>query len=249
MLIEPGDALACRINAHRHQWNGVICSNPTNWNCGNSAANFRENVCEMDNPKCIHLHIFAPNSPKFITPDSTVMKLVSERPQILQDQLLFFYGPRFNASSGIIPGIPEEILYGAYRVKNSHLDSDISWNQHVVIEPYPEDWVIFPHNLIRRPYTQFVEGIHYFKSMNATGTLDAVRDALKLARPDNTWTVAQQARLQRFAESLEGWQAVARKRMQQEAKYEPNIAPANNYLLSATTSWTLFCATTSWTLN
>lgn len=224
MLIEPGDAFACRINAHRHQWNGDICSNPASWNCGNPATNFRENVCGMGNPKCIHLNIFSTNTPKFITPDRTVITLLTERPEILHDQLLFFYGPRFNLSSGIIPG--DEFFYGAYRVNNSYLDT---WNDQVIIEPYPEDWVIFPHNLVRRPYTQVIEGINYFKSINAAVTLDLVREALKLTRDDTTWTVAQKTRLERFVESLEGWQDAARKRMQHEAKYAPNLAPANNF--------------------
>lgn len=229
MLIEPGNVFACRINAHRHSWNGEICSNPINWNCGNSAPSFRENVCDRGISRCSHMRIFEAVSPRFVTPDASVTKLVLQRPDLLDDQLLFFFGSKFNLTSGLLPGYQEEVLYGAYRIKRCFVEGEGSWKQ-AVIEPYPEDWAIFPLNQVRRPWTGTIQGITYFKPMGVAAILDAVREAEKIARADTAWPGHLKLRVERFSEKIELWLATAEKNLQNQAPFQAEIEPPKSYL-------------------
>lgn len=228
-MIEPGNVFACRINAHRHSWNGEICSNPINWNCGNSTPTFRENVCDRGISRCSHLRIFEAVSPHFLTPDASVTKLVLQRPDILDDQLLFFFGPKFNLTSGLLPGLQDEVIYGAYRIKRCFVEEEGSWKQ-AVIEPYPDDWAIFPPNQVRRPWTGTIQGITYFKPMGVSAILDAVREAGKIARADTAWPEHLKLRVERFSEKIELWLATAEKKLQNQTPYQPEIEPPKRYL-------------------
>ena len=122
MPVESGNVFATKMNSHRHQWNGTICSQPQSWNCG-ADSTFRENFCDTGVPRCFHLDVFKPSSPRFFTPDSTVVLAVQQQPKIFDDQLLVFYGGRFGAQQGILPGDYEQTLLGFYRVKHASLDT------------------------------------------------------------------------------------------------------------------------------
>jgi hypothetical protein len=114
-------------------------------------------------------------------------------------------------------------------MKRCFFEGDGSWKQ-AVIEPYPEDWVIFPPNQVRRPWTGTIQGISYFKPMGVSAILDAVREAEKIARADAAWPEHLKLRVKRFSEKIELWLASAEKNLQNLAPYQPEIEPPKSYL-------------------
>ncbi|WP_224984223.1 hypothetical protein [Geomonas agri] len=175
------------------------------------------------------MRIFDAVSPRFITPDASVTKLVSQRPELLDDQLLIFFGPKFNLTSGILSGPSDEVIYGGYRIQRCYIEGENSWRQ-AVIEPYPEDWAIFPPNQVKRPwFGGTIPGINYFKPMGISAILDAVREAEKVARADTAWTEHLKLRVLRFSDQIEHWLAIAEKQLQSLTPYQPETEPPKTY--------------------
>ena len=210
MNIEPGDAFAIRINSHRHLWNGQICASPIQWNCG-APDNFRELQCEHGKERCFHLNVFAPGVPRVIIPDPSVERLLGNNPAFLDDQILFFYGGKFDLRRGRSQ-TPELVLYGAYRVKSARIETN-GVNQSVVIEPYADGWAIFPRNLVRKPpMAPAMEGVTYLNRISQMSVLRAFDEALSEAQAltgSEAMSPSHLERLVNFHASLDAWLDVA----------------------------------------
>jgi AAA domain (dynein-related subfamily) len=206
MRLESGNVLAAKMNAHRHQWNGTICSQPQSWNCGADAA-FRANFCDANVPRCFHVDVFKPNSPRFLTPDSSVVMAVQQQPKIFDDQVMAFYGGRFGVQQGIAPGDYEQTLLGFYRIKHAILDTTRT-PLRLIIEPHADAWAIFPRMHLRPATLRSVSGVAYLKQMRSKGLKDAVAEALEAAPSlpkSDGWSSELQRRLQRAGEMLPSW--------------------------------------------
>lgn len=206
MRLESGSVLAAKMNSHRHQWNGTICSQPQSWNCG-ADATFRANYCDSGVPRCFHLDVFKPNAPRFFTPDSSVVLAVQQQPRLLDDQILVFYGGRFGTQQGIAPGDYEQTLFGFYRVRHASLDTSRTPHR-LVIEPHADAWVMFPRTHLRPTALRAVPGVAYLKQLRIKGLKDAIDEALEAADSQakaDGWTPDLQRRLQRAGESLPAW--------------------------------------------
>jgi hypothetical protein len=206
MRVDSGNVVAAKMNAHRHQWNGTICSQPQSWNCG-AEPDFRANFCDAGVPRCFHLDVFKPSGPRFFTPDSSVVLAVQQQPKLFDDQVLVFYGGRFGAQQGIASGDYEQTLYGFYRVKHASLDATRT-PYRLVVEPHADAWAVFPRMYLRPSALRPIQGVAYLKQMRAKGLKDAVDEALEAAgsfAKSDGWSIELQRRLQRAGDALPGW--------------------------------------------
>jgi hypothetical protein len=218
MSIEPGDAFAFTVNSHRHQWNGQICSNAAHWQCGSPNA-FREGSCDRGVEKCFHLWLFAADDPRFITPDVALAQAFAENSNLLDDQICFFVGQKFNANEGRKLGATEQVLYGAYRVKRAYLETTgFNSKPQLVLEPYHDGWALFPENTVRKPATPVaLDGISYLRRINARSAVEAVREAVIAGKDAPTvdgWSGQWQKRLERFADAYDAWCQTAKEKME-----------------------------------
>lgn len=215
MNIEPGDALAIKINSHRHQWNGQICTNPMQWSCG-APEEFREANCARGKDRCFHQGVFAAGTPKVVLPDRSVVQLFGNNVALLDDQILFFMGSKFDARAGRSPGTWDQTLYGVYRVKRASIET-LSTVQNVVIEPYPDGWAVFPRNMVRKPpISPAFDGVAYLNRISRMAARQAIMDALSAAEDNFGSDVLSPSlveRLNRFADSFDDWTETARKNM------------------------------------
>jgi hypothetical protein len=206
MRLESGNVVAAKMNAHRHQWNGTICSQPQSWNCG-ADATFRANVCDAGVPRCFHLDVFRPNSPRFFVPDTSVVLAVQQQPSLLDDQVLVFYGGRFGMQQGIAPGDYEPTLFGFYRVKHANLDTART-PYRLVVEPHADGWAMFPRTNLRPAALRPIQGVAYLKQMRAKGLKDSISEALEAAESlptSDAWGSDFQKRLLRARDALPDW--------------------------------------------
>lgn len=206
MRVETGNVVVAKMNAHRHQWNGGICSQPQSWNCGADGA-FRESFCDAGVPRCFHLDVFKPGAPRFITPDNSVLLAVQQQPRIFDDQVMVFYGGRFGAQQGIALNDYEQSLFGFYRVKHASLDATRTPHR-LIVEPHSDAWAIFPRMHLRPSALRAVPGVAYLKQMRAKGLRDAIDEALDAAESlpkSEGWSSELQRRLQRAGDALPGW--------------------------------------------
>ena len=206
MRVESGNVVAAKMNAHRHQWNGAICSQPQSWNCG-AEATFRANFCDTGVPRCFHLDVFKLSSPRFFTPDSSVVLALQQQPGLFDDQVLVFYGARFGVQQGIAPGDYEQTLFGFYRVEHASLDTSRT-PYRLVVEPHVDAWAIFPRMHLRPSALRAIPGVAYLKQMRAKGLKDAVDEALDAAESlpkSDGWSSELQRRLQRAGDALPSW--------------------------------------------
>lgn len=206
MRVESGNVVAAKMNAHRHQWNGTICSQPQSWNCG-VVPDFRATNCDAGVPKCFHLDVFKPSGPRFLTPEKSVMEAVQQQPRLFDDQVLVFYGGRFGTQQGVAPGDYEQTLFGFYRVKHASLDTARTPHR-LVVEPHAESWAMFPRMHLRPAALRTILGVRYLKQMRAKGLKDAIDEALEAAESlpkSDGWSIELQRRLQRVGDALPGW--------------------------------------------
>lgn len=205
MHLDPGNVLAAKMNAHRHQWNGSICSQPQSWNCG-ADANFRESFCASGTPRCFHLDVFKSNAPRFVTPDARVIQAVQEQPHLFDDQVVVFYGGRFGSQQGIASGDYDQALYGLYRIKSAKLDATRTPHR-LVIEPHTDGWAMFPRANLGPVTVRSVPGVTYLKQLRAKSLIDTIGQALDEigAHKLEGWTADHEKHLRRASEQLPKW--------------------------------------------
>lgn len=205
MRLETGNVLAVKMNAHRHQWNGSICSQPQSWNCGADAA-FRENFCATGVPRCFHLDVFKPNGPRFVTPDARVIQAVQEQPQLFDDQVLAFYGGRFGSHQGIASGDYDQALYGLYRVKHAKMDTARTPHR-LLVEPHTDGWAMFPRVNLGPVTVRSVPGVAYLKQLRARTLLEAIEQSLDEigSQKVDGWNADHEKHLRRAKEHWPKW--------------------------------------------
>jgi hypothetical protein len=211
MGIEAGAAFAIKINAHRSMWDGKICSKPTEWNCG-APINFRESTCAAGRDYCFHINVFAGPRPRALVLESTVQALLADNPKIFDDQILFFYGTRFDQTRGIQTSGPETVVHGAYRVKSARLEISGTLRQ-VVIEPYEDGWAMFPQNRVRKfrtpPAFEGVTYLGYSPHADIYRYFDTALEEARTVSGSTGFGDEHMARVLAFRESLDDWIAIA----------------------------------------
>lgn len=208
--LEPGSAIQCIINGHRHGWNGSICTGAAIWSCG-APKEFREDNCSRGNPKCFHLQAFDAWGAHITIDDKVAGWALEGEPKAFDDQLMLFSGKPFSEPRGIREGIAgEPILYGVYRVQRvEKREAGHTWLLWDVY-PYPDGWIRLDMLRVRAPYARKIDG-PYLKEVERNGVTRVFRDAVERANglSDTEFTSDQRSRLRQFSASLEEWMDLA----------------------------------------
>ncbi|RMD82254.1 MAG: hypothetical protein D6815_09690 [Candidatus Dadabacteria bacterium] len=202
--IKPGNALLCRINAHRSRWNGQICEEASAWNCG-APQDFRDEYCEAGNPRCFHIYVFAAHEPHLIIDDKGAGWIFSRDPHAFDRQILLLSGQDFREPRGIRSSGGAQCIYGAYRVRKV-VQQQSTYRTLWVVVPYEDGWTCFEHLRVEAPYYRKLEG-PYIQEVERTAVLKVFRQARERAEESGReWPSADaQARFQTFAEHISEW--------------------------------------------
>jgi len=221
-FITAGNAFGCTINSHRKGWEGTICKNAETWNCS-AKQQFRADYCQQGDPRCYHIHIFETTNPSCLIDDLGIGWLLEPHPEILNNQILLFWGKRFQEPRGIneITTRPKDYVFGAYRVKrvtqNKINDFKTLWQ----IEPYEDGWTRFQQPYILTVYYKSIIGGVYLKEVNRVAVENVFERASEQASsPNPNWFKTEDAeRFQYFHSNLRGWFEIAK---ESAAKFQEN---------------------------
>lgn len=212
-FITPGNALLCTINGHRAGWNGTICADPVAWNCG-AKKDFREENCDLGNPKCFHIHAFEARDCHMTIEDKGAGWVLAREPDAFDDQVLLVAGRPFHEPRGIREGVPADpILYGAYRVQRvDKREAGYAWTLWDVY-PYADGWVRLEDLRLRAPFSRKMEG-PYLQEVERNGVVRVFRDAVERAQSPGVVDVqpGRKERLHHFQSKLGEWLDIAAKR-------------------------------------
>jgi hypothetical protein len=212
-FITTGNALGCTINSHRRGWDGSICKNAETWNCS-AKQQFRTDYCQQGDPRCYHIHIFEEANPYCLIDDLGIGWLLEPYPEALNNQILLFWGKRFQEPRGIsdINTRPKDYVFGAYRVRSVSPQKINEFKTLWKIEPYPDGWTRFQQPYILTVYYKSIIGGVYLKEVNRVAVENMFEKAAEQARsPHPNWHNAKDAeRFENFHTHLYEWFETAR---------------------------------------
>ncbi len=213
-FITTGNALGCTINSHRRGWDGSICKNAETWNCS-AKQQFRTDYCQQGDPRCYHIHIFEQGNPYCLIDDLGIGWLLEPYPEALNDQILLFWGKRFQEPRGIsdINTRPKDYVFGAYRVRHVSPQKINEFKTLWKIEPYPDGWTRFQQPYILTVYYKSIIGGVYLKEVNRVAVENMFEKAAEQARsPHPNWSSPEDIeRFEDFHGHLHEWFEAARK--------------------------------------
>ena len=217
-FITVGNALGCTINSHRRGWDGSICKNAETWNCS-AKQQFRTDYCQQGDPRCYHIHIFEEGNPYCLIDDLGIGWLLEPYPEALNNQILLFWGKRFQEPRGIsdINTRPKDYVFGAYRVRNVSPQKINEFKTLWKIEPYSDGWTRFQQPYILTVYYKSIIGGVYLKEVNRVAVENMFEKAAEQARsPHPNWTLPEDAeRFENFYAHLHEWFETAREEASQ----------------------------------
>ncbi|WP_353571442.1 hypothetical protein [Candidatus Albibeggiatoa sp. nov. BB20] len=215
--ITVGNALGCTINSHRRGWDGSICLNAETWNCS-AKQQFRADYCQQGDPRCYHIHVFEEGNPYCLIDDLGIGWLLEPYPDALNDQILLFWGKRFQEPRGIneIATRPKDYVFGAYRVKKVYPQKINEFKTLWKIEPYPDGWVRFQQPYVLTVYYKSIIGGVYLKEVNRVAVENMFEKAAEQASsPNPNWYSEQDAeRFAYFHDNLSNWFEISRETAQ-----------------------------------
>ncbi len=211
--ITVGNALGCTINSHRRGWDGSICLNAETWNCS-AKQQFRADYCQQGDPRCYHIHVFEEGNPYCLIDDLGIGWLLEPYPEALNDQILLFWGKRFQEPRGIneIATRPKDYVFGAYRVKKVYPQKINEFKTLWKIEPYLDGWVRFQQPYVLTVYYKSIIGGVYLKEVNRVAVENMFEKAAEQASsPNPNWYSEEDAeRFAYFHSHLPEWFEISR---------------------------------------
>lgn len=231
--LTPGNAIGFNVNAHRHGWNGVICSQPTTWNCKGDPR-FREETCDRGIPRCYHLHVFDPKLASVVVDDNGIGWILGDDPETLVDQILLIWAPETSEPRGASEsGYVTDLVIGAYRIRAIEREEH-GWRTVWRLKPYPDGWARFWPFRVDRPRYSHMVG-RYVRQIERSQVGRVFRDVAEAARnnKDGWADPADKDRFQVFSSHLDEWLDVAATKMEQVRKN----APAPVAAPSGTEAW------------
>ncbi len=212
-FITIGNALGCTINSHRRGWDGSICKNAETWNCS-AKQQFRTDYCQQGDPRCYHIHIFEQQQPYCLIDDLGIGWLLEPYPEALNNQILLFWGKRFQEPRGIseINTRPKDYVFGAYRVRSVSQQKINEFKTLWKIEPYDDGWTRFQQPHILTVYYKSIMGGVYLKEVNRVAVENMFEKAAEqAASPNPNWYEPEDAeRFSYFHAHLGEWFDIAR---------------------------------------
>jgi MoxR-like ATPase len=203
--LNPGNALAIRINAHRSGWDGTICENPTSWSCL-ADPKFQEKYCARGLRDCFHIDTFSHQEPKVVIEENGGAWIFEKIPTAFDDQILLFWTQDFEEPHGVRQGgSTEKIAVGAYRVKDVYADRTRS-RAHYLVRPHPGGWTRFHRFAVPTPFMRSVGG-PYVKQLDRKQVI-RLFDTLREEADSNekAWfSPEDQKRFDHFDTQLDNW--------------------------------------------
>jgi hypothetical protein len=216
--ITIGNALGCTINSHRKGWDGSICLNAETWSCS-AKQQFRTDYCQQGDPRCYHIHVFEEGNPYCLIDDLGIGWLLEPYPDALNDQILLFWGKRFQEPRGIseIATRPKDYVFGAYRVRKVSPQKINEFKTLWRIEPYPDGWVRFQQPYVLTVYYKSIIGGVYLKEVNRVAVENMFEKAAEQASsPNPNWhTEKDEQRFEHFHRNLADWFEISRESAQE----------------------------------
>ncbi len=214
-FITAGNGLGCTINSHRNNWDGTICHNAETWNCS-AKQQFRGDYCQQGDPRCYHLHVFEEQNPYCLIDDLGIGWLLEPNPDALNDQILLFWGKRFQEPRGIseINTRPKDYIFGAYRVKRVEALKINEFKTLWKIEPYEDGWTRFQSPYSLTVYYRSIIGGVYLKEVNRVAVESmfekAAEEQLNSPNVNTRYNEEELERFEYFHENLHSWFDIAR---------------------------------------
>ncbi len=161
---ETGGAWGCQVNAHRAGWNGTVCNDPCNWDCG-AKRQFRADYCDRGDDRCYQVYLFDAQKPWFIIDEKGAKWLLDEDARALDDQVLFLFTHQFKEPAGSV-GNGRHTLAGLYVVKQVE---EISIGHKSIYKVHPrKDWSIHLSDLRVEPQRYDSVGRPYMRHFDST---------------------------------------------------------------------------------
>ncbi len=226
--LTPGNALAIRVNAHRHGWDGSICNDPIAWQCL-ADPRFRERYCARGLSDCFHLAAFRLQEPSVVIEENGGAWVFEKDPNAFDDQLLFFWTQDFEEPRGVRDDrSADPVLIGAYRVRSVERLADGRFTRYRV-RPFADSWTRFGRFRITAPNLRGVGG-PYLKQMDRNHVhrvFQQLRDEAE-AGDDRWYSPEDFSRFQAFDRELDAWLEHAHKatvrQAEQRAKRDASVA-------------------------
>lgn len=211
-LYTPGKALGCNVNAHRHGWNGSVCTDASSWSCS-ADQSFRDDYCSRGDDRCYHAHLFNAETPRFQIDDNGIGWMLHVDSRALDDQIMLIWGGDFGEPRGLRENrYGRGPLFGAYRIKTCRkieLPYRILWE----VTPHADGWTRC-HNLrIPRPTSRSLSG-KYVREVDRNSLLSAFDEGQRIIeeRRDLGWFHPEDAdRFRNFKDNIEAWLEAASK--------------------------------------
>lgn len=224
----PGNALQCIVNSHRHGWNGHVCNDAKNWDCG-MKIEFRTSFCAQGEKRCHDLHIFNTVAPSFIVPERRVGWLLRDDPTALKDQIILLSAKPWSEPRGIRTSADRRyVSVGAYRVKDMKRIDFQNNNAVWELVPYEDGWTRFPYTGAPSPRFDEIPGGSYFVEVAQTAVLRHFADLAEAAE-SQLFSEEDRARFFNFSENLRNWFDAARvhaEKVAERAARRPVPGPA-----------------------
>jgi hypothetical protein len=211
-FITAGNAVGCTINSHRRGWDGSICRNAETWNCS-AKQQFRTDYCQQGDPRCYHIHVYEEGTPYCLIDDLGIGWLLERYPEALNNQIMLFWGKRFQEPRGIseINTRSKDYVFGAYRVQHVECIRINDFKTVWKIIPYSDGWVRFqqPHALT--VYYRTIQEGPYLKEINRVAVENLFKTAEQAIGPSSTWFEPEdEGRFAHFHQRLADWFEQAR---------------------------------------
>ncbi|MFO0980856.1 MAG: hypothetical protein U1E76_03740 [Planctomycetota bacterium] len=225
---EPGNALGCMVNSHRHGWVGKICEHAAAWNCG-AKHEFREDYCERGDPRCFHLHLFDEADPHMIIPEDGAGWILEQDEHALDDQMLILWGRQASGAAGVPEwhNVPK-LVFGAYRILRAQpirLSHRTDWK----IVPHADGWTRMMTLRVEAPRFRQLSG-PYIKEVDRPSAERLFNEALDAARTAPWFDPGDQKRFEHFASQVQSWLKAAAARVPRPARASPREAGATTSL-------------------
>ena len=216
----PGNAVACRVNAHRHGWNGQVCEDPTTWECG-GRLDFRQDYCARGSTRCFHLHLFDPQDPHFVIESRGASWIFESDIHAFDDQIVLLWNKRFREPRGMAETATGGIVYGLYRVQSvERVDRRyrIDW----LIRPHTDGWAHVAPVGVPLPRAHQMGGLYVLEveGSSVVRMFDQIRE--RAAELDaSMFSAHDRARLDNFADHLEEWLEIAAEKRPARPRHKP----------------------------
>jgi hypothetical protein len=199
MMYHAGDVLGLTVYSHRAGWDGTICTQPADWQCGGPEY-FRHDKCAANKAYCNVMHLFDARGPQFDL--RTTDRRLLDRAEALIGQVLMFWHKRAEEPRGIPDSREHYYVCGIYCVERV----EKVYGNKIRIWPADDGWASFEGLRLSQPRFGWtdVQGVGFVEASAARRWLN---QAVNTALDRGSVAADQLARIQAVSELVPQWLA------------------------------------------